>query len=90
MKKIAIIGGGIAGLATAFYLREYLREGVDYTLIESAPRLGGKLLSTRQNGLIIEGGLDSFLAQKTVLLGLCRAPGLGDQLTGCNSAGTAA
>jgi oxygen-dependent protoporphyrinogen oxidase len=70
MKKIVIIGGGITGLATAFYLQEYARGAVDYTLIESTPRLGGKISSARENGFIIEGGPDSFLTQKTATLDL--------------------
>ncbi len=37
MKKVAIIGGDIAGLATAYYLHERGRGAIDYTLIESAP-----------------------------------------------------
>ena len=86
MKKIVIIGGGITGLATAFYLQEYARGAVDYTLIESTPRLGGKIASAHENGFIIEGGPDSFLAQKTAMLDLCRTLRLDDQLIGSNSA----
>lgn len=86
MKKIAIIGGGITGLATAFYLQEYSRGPVDMTLIESAPRLGGKIASAQEKGFVIEGGPDSFLTRKAVMLDLCRKLGLEDQLVGSNSA----
>ena len=43
MKRIAIIGGGISGLAAAFTLEEQRRAGasVDYELFESSPRFGG-------------------------------------------------
>lgn len=84
MKKIAILGGGISGLATAFYLQEYAREAVEYTLIESSPRLGGKITSTHENGFIVEGGPDSFLTQKTAVLELCRTLGLSDLLVTSN------
>ena len=86
MKKIAIIGGGITGLATAFYLQEYTHGAVDITLIESAPRLGGKIASAQESGFVIDGGADSFLTRKTVMLDLCRKLGLEDQLVGSNSA----
>ncbi len=87
MKKIAIIGGGITGLSAAFYLQEYARGAVDYTLIERAPELGGKITSARENGFIVEGGPDSFLSQKTAIMDLCRTLGLSDQLIGSNSSG---
>ncbi len=93
MKRVAIIGGGIAGLATAYYLHERGRGAVEYTLIESAPKLGGKITSARENGFVVEGGPDSFLTTKPAALELCRALGLGDyqgdlgQLIGTNDAG---
>ena len=87
MKQVAIIGGGIAGLATAYYLHERGRGAVGYALIESAPRLGGKITSARENGFVVEGGPDSFLTTKPAALDLCRALGLGDQLIGTNDAG---
>ncbi|MHB1023139.1 MAG: protoporphyrinogen oxidase [Acidobacteriaceae bacterium] len=85
MKKTVIIGGGITGLATAFYLQEYARGAADYVLLESSPRLGGKITSARENGFTVEGGPDSFLTQKTAILDLCRALGLEDQLIGSNT-----
>ena len=82
MNKTVIVGGGIAGLATAFALH---RSGqVDYTLIEAAPRWGGKIASTEQDGFLVEGGPDSFITQKTSALELCRTLGLDDQFVGSN------
>jgi len=81
--KTAILGGGIAGLATAFALR---RSGASHwTLIESSPRWGGKITSAREHGFTIEGGPDSFITTKSSALELCRHLGLEDQLTGSNS-----
>ena len=85
MKKIVIIGGGITGLMTAFYLEEYARDGVDYTVIESTPRPGGKIVSTHESGFLVEGGPDSFLTQKKAMLDLCHTLGLDDQLIGSNN-----
>lgn len=82
MNHTVIIGGGIAGLATAFYLREC--GAVNYTIIEQSPHWGGKIDSAQQNGFVVEGGPDSFLAQKKPALALCRRLGLDDQLVGSN------
>ncbi len=78
-KKIAIIGGGITGLSTAFFLQEKLKEQAiqaDIVLIESSERLGGKIVTERTGDFIIEGGPDSFLSQKPCGLNLCRKLGL--------------
>ncbi len=87
MKHIIVIGGGIAGLATAYYLQEHGHGTIQYTLIESAPVFGGKITSAREHGFVIEGGPDSFLTTKPAALGLCRELGLGAQLIGTNDAG---
>jgi protoporphyrinogen/coproporphyrinogen III oxidase len=86
MRRVAIIGGGIAGLATAYFLQERDRGAVEYTLIESAPTFGGKITSARENGFVVEGGPDSFITQKKSAIELCRALGLGDELIGTNDA----
>ncbi len=85
-KAVAIIGGGITGLAAAFHLQQCAPDGAEYTLIEASSRLGGKIISARENGFLIEGGPDSFLSTKTATMELCRALGLNDQLIGSNHA----
>ncbi len=87
MKKVVVVGGGIAGLATAYYLRERGQGAISYTLIESAPNFGGKITSAREKGFVVEGGPDSFLTTKPAALELCRALGLGNELIGTNDAG---
>ena len=82
-KKIAIIGGGITGLSTAVFLQEKLKEQgmtADLVLMESAERLGGKIITERVGDFIIEGGPDSFLSQKPWGLSLCRKLGLMDKI----------
>ncbi len=86
MRKVAIVGGGITGLAAAYFLQERGHGTVDYRLIESAPSYGGKIVSARENGFIVEGGPDSFITQKTAALDLCRVLGLDNQLIGTNNA----
>jgi len=86
--RVAIIGGGIAGLAAAFEL-EKARESeasVEYTLFESREQLGGSLASENVNGVVLERGPDSFLSEKPAGAELCRELGLGDQLVPSNDA----
>ncbi len=91
-KKAIIIGGGITGLAAAYTLQELARKNktpVSFTLIESQPRLGGKILTDTDSGFVIEGGPDSFISQKPWALDLCLQLGLKDRLTGTNREQTA-
>lgn len=86
--RIAVIGGGIAGLAAAFELEKSRAAGADveYTLFEARERLGGSLASETVNGVVLERGPDSFLSEKTAGAELCRELGLADQLTPSNDA----
>ena len=85
-KRIAIIGGGISGLSAAYTLEQKRRASVDveYVLYESAPRLGGVLVTDRVDGCLVEAGPDSFITEKPWAADLCREIGLGDQLIGSN------
>ena len=86
--RIAVIGGGIAGLAAAFELEKARGAGADvkYTLFESQDRLGGSLASEKVNGIVLERGPDSFLSEKPAGAELCRELGLADQMTPSNDA----
>ena len=88
MTRIAIIGGGISGLAAAFALEEHRRSGVnvEYVLYESSARLGGVLRTEHIDGCLVEEGPDSFITEKPWAIDLCRTLGLGDQLIGSNDA----
>ncbi len=83
MKRVIIVGGGIAGLAAAYRLMKAAPEA-HITLIESADRLGGKIITDRVDGFVIEGGPDTFLSYKPRGIGLCRELGLEDRLHGTN------
>lgn len=87
MKRLVIVGGGIAGLATAYTAQKIAREqGADVaiTLVERDERLGGKISTDLTGGFVIEGGPDSFIAQKPWALQLCYELGLKDRLIGTN------
>jgi protoporphyrinogen/coproporphyrinogen III oxidase len=88
MKRIAIIGGGIAGLSAAWALEKARRAGQDlsYALFEAGSRLGGVIGSEVIDGCLIEGGPDSFLTEKPAAAQLCRELGIGDQLLPSNDA----
>jgi protoporphyrinogen/coproporphyrinogen III oxidase len=87
MIRVAIIGGGISGLAAALTLEEPRRAGiVEYTLYESSPRLGGVLRTEHIDNCIVEAGPDSFISEKPWAADLGRSLGLGDQLIGSNDA----
>jgi len=89
MKRVAIIGGGISGLAAAFALEErrLAGESVSYVLYEAGPRFGGVLVTEPVDDFLVEAGPDSFLTEKPWAADLCRRIGLGDQLIGSNDAG---
>lgn len=87
--RVAIVGGGIAGLSTAFHLQESARSAgasLHCTLLERDNRLGGKIVTHRRDGFVLEGGPDCFLTQKPWALELCRRLGLSDRLIGTNDA----
>jgi oxygen-dependent protoporphyrinogen oxidase len=90
--RIAIVGGGIAGLAAAYELEKardagaYADSTLDYTLYEARPQLGGSLASEIVNGAVLERGPDSFLTEKPSAAELCRELGLGGELLPSNDA----
>jgi protoporphyrinogen/coproporphyrinogen III oxidase len=79
--RVAIIGGGVAGLAAAYELE---KNSISYTLFEASPRLGGVISSEIVDGAVLELGPDSFLTEKPQAADLCRELGLADQLVGSN------
>jgi oxygen-dependent protoporphyrinogen oxidase len=78
---VVIIGGGISGLSTAYYLA---KRGVPSTIFESRPRLGGVIRTDYVEGCTIEAGPDSFISAKPAALELIRELGLADQVIGSN------
>lgn len=86
--RVAIIGGGIAGLAAAYELEKARAagKGITYDLFEARTRLGGSLASEIVNGAVLELGPDSFLTEKPAAAELCRELGLGSELLPSNDA----
>lgn len=78
MDKILIIGGGITGLSTAWYLE---KNGFsDIILLEKSEYAGGKVKTIRKDDFIIEKGPDSFITAKPALLDLAKELEIDDQI----------
>ncbi|MGH2537624.1 MAG: protoporphyrinogen oxidase [Candidatus Promineifilaceae bacterium] len=76
-----IVGAGLAGL-TAAYRLGCLAPHLGLALVERGRRLGGKILTERPDGFVVEGGADSFLSRKPAGLALCEELGLTGRLHG--------
>jgi len=83
--RVVVIGGGISGLATAFYVRR-ARPDVELTVLEAAPRLGGTMVTREINGFCFEGGSNGFLSNKPYTLDLVRDAGAESLLLPSNDA----
>ena len=86
-----IIGGGITGLATAWYLEKAGREdglNLSVVMVERENWLGGKIRTLNEDGFIIEGGPDGFLTRKPWALDLTNELGLSDDVVYIQAAGT--
>lgn len=82
---VAVIGGGISGLASALRLIDISRETgrrCHVTIYESSPRCGGLVETQRIGGYLVERGADSFITNKPGAINLCRRLGLEQRLIG--------
>ena len=87
MKRMVIIGGGISGLAAAYFALEKAKkmgESMHLQLLDEKDRLGGCILTEKVDGFVIEGGPDCFLYEKPWALALCERLGLGDRILNTN------
>jgi oxygen-dependent protoporphyrinogen oxidase len=82
-RRIAVIGGGIAGLAAAYELNRQARErklSLSLDIYESRDRLGGVILTEREGDYVLDAGPDAILTLKPAALQLCRELGLEDEI----------
>ncbi|SDY46454.1 oxygen-dependent protoporphyrinogen oxidase [Micromonospora pattaloongensis] len=84
-RRIAVIGGGITGLAAALRLREAAPAGTRVTVYEQSGALGGKLRTGELAGSVLERGAENFLTRDpaggdSAAVALARRVGLGDDL----------
>jgi oxygen-dependent protoporphyrinogen oxidase len=73
---VVIVGGGISGLAAAFFLQD---EAVRVTVLEGSPRLGGKLSVSEIAGTAVDEGAEALLVTRPEGTALIAEAGLADQ-----------
>jgi oxygen-dependent protoporphyrinogen oxidase len=85
--RIAIVGGGITGLAAAHASIARARErgrAAAVTVLEASARFGGNLVTEQAGGFVFDGGPDSWVASKPQASALARELGLAGELVGTN------
>lgn len=83
--RIAVVGGGISGLAATHRILEQSKQQgrpVDVQLLEAGGRLGGVIHTSERDSFLLEGGPDSFISEKPWALSLCHRLGLETSLIG--------
>ena len=86
--RVAVIGGGMAGLGAARLLEAARAQdpSVDWHLYEEEPRFGGKVHTVRRDGFVVEGGPDSAIIEKPWPITAACELGIGDRFLDCNEA----
>jgi oxygen-dependent protoporphyrinogen oxidase len=79
-RHVVVVGGGISGLAAAWFLRRDGPPGLRVTVLEAADRIGGKLRVSDVAGVPVDEGAESLLLRRPEAVDLARAVGLGDDL----------
>jgi protoporphyrinogen/coproporphyrinogen III oxidase len=79
LRRVAIIGGGIAGLTVAHQLLRRSPE-IQLTLLERSPALGGVIGTVRQDAYLVELGPNGFLDSKSEIIEFCDQLGLSGEL----------
>ncbi len=79
MRRVAIVGGGLAGCIVAF---RRAAAGDRVTLVEAAPRIGGQLWTERTSGFVVEHGAEGFIARSEAVPALADALGIAGDLVG--------
>lgn len=88
--SVIIVGGGITGLATAWYLEKAARKSsadLSVVLVERENALGGKISTLWEDGFVVEGGPDGFLTRKPWALELANELGIADDVIYMQSSG---
>jgi oxygen-dependent protoporphyrinogen oxidase len=78
--RVAVIGGGISGLAAAYRLRVLLGDAATITVFEATGELGGKLRTLEVGGRRLDVGAEAFLARRPEAIGLINEVGLAGEL----------
>lgn len=77
--KIAVVGGGVSGLAAAWFAKQFITDA-DVTVFEASPSLGGKLSLGQVGGVTVDLGAEAILNLRPEAVDLVRAVGLGEDV----------
>lgn len=77
MKRVVVVGGGLAGLSATVALAD---ASCDVTLLEASPRFGGQVATLRRDGFVVEQGAEGFLARSEAVADLSARVGLTDAI----------
>ena len=80
MKRVIVVGSGLAGLSAGYRLRE---QGWQVTVLESLDRVGGRVLTESEDGYLFDAGPTIITDKYTEYMKLVRDVGLSDQLVDC-------
>jgi protoporphyrinogen/coproporphyrinogen III oxidase len=86
--QVLVVGAGVSGLATAYFLRERLGSAAGVLVLESEDRVGGKIRTASVAGLPVDTGPDAFLSRAPELRRLVESLGLADAVVEPQSTGT--
>jgi oxygen-dependent protoporphyrinogen oxidase len=84
---VAVVGGGVSGLAAAYRLRRLLPSGARITVLEGSSRIGGALRTTELAGVPFDVGAEAFLVRRREARALATELGLGAGLVHPTPAG---
>jgi len=79
-RHVVVVGGGISGLAAAWFLHRDGPPGLTVTVLEGSPQIGGKLRVSEVGGVPVDEGAESLLLRRPEAIDLATAVGLGDDL----------
>ena len=88
-RRVAIIGAGLSGLATAVQLHQ-ANPSIELTLFEPSDRPGGVIHSQVKDGFLLDHGADMFATEPPGVVALCRQIGIADRLIEPETAGRGA
>ncbi|UXR75504.1 MULTISPECIES: protoporphyrinogen oxidase [unclassified Staphylococcus] len=78
MTKVAIVGAGITGLTSAYFIKKQY-PNIEVTIYEATDRPGGKVKTTYRDGYVIELGPESYLGRKTIMTDVAKDVGIADE-----------
>jgi len=78
VKRVVIVGAGMSGLACAWALRDR----AEVTVVEAGDRVGGNVITAREDGFVMDAGPDAWITTKPEASALAREAGLEGELVG--------